>query len=474
MLQKRKCWIILTIITCILVGIVCFLISNFSVQIYHVSAQQTVEYGTEYQKEEPDAVFVGKIVGKDEKTIPVTTEGTVDTQKLGEYEIVYRAQHFLWKKEVKQVVKVQDTTPPVISLTKKDGYYVLPGGEYEEEGFVATDSYDGDLTKQVVVTQENDTIVYTVKDQSGNEAKVTRNIPYDDPIAPEITLQGSSVITITKGTKFSDPGCKASDNVDGDLTERIQTTGNVDTGKPGTYTIQYEVKDSFDNVSKVERTVIVKDVQSQETVIPSGKVIYLTFDDGPGPYTETLLNTLKKYNVKATFFVVNGKYNHIMKRIVNEGHAIGMHSVTHNYAQIYKSTEAFFNDLTGMQKIIYDQTGVRPTIMRFPGGSSNAVSKKYCKGIMTTLTNEVVSRGFQYFDWNVTSGDAGETKSTDQVVRNVINGVSGRQYAVVLQHDIKQFSVNAVEKIITWGLNQGYTFQALDRNSPAVHHGVNN
>lgn len=474
MVQKKNIWMILIFAVLIIAGLSILLFKNFSVRILGVSARQTVEYGTEYQKENPKAVFSGKIFGKEERTVPVTTEGTIDTKKLGEYEMVYRAQYFLWKTEAKQVVKVQDTTPPEISLTKKEGYYVLPGQSYEEEGFSATDAHDGDLTKQVVVKQEQDKIIYTVKDQSGNITEISRTIPYDDPIAPEITLQGSASITVNKGTKFSDPGCKANDNVDGDITDRIQITGSVDTNKPGTYTIQYDVKDSYDNVSTVKRTVVVKDIVNHATIVPSGKVIYLTFDDGPGPYTETLLDVLKKYNAKATFFVINGKYNHVMKRIVNDGHAIGMHSVTHNYAQIYQSPEAFFKDLTGIQEIIYNQTGVRSTIMRFPGGSSNAVSKKYCKGIMTILTNEVISRGYQYFDWNVSSGDAGETTSTDKVVQNVINGVSGKQHAVVLQHDIKQFSVNAVEQILIWGLNHGYTFQALDMSSPTIHHGVNN
>ena len=94
-----------------------------------------------------------------------------------------------------------------------------------------------------------------------------------------------------------------------------------------------------------------------------------------------------------------------------------------------------------------------------PGGSSNTVSKDYCPGIMTQLVNDVTARGLLYCDWNVSSGDANSKPiSTEQVVQNVISGVQSHNVSVVLQHDIKEFSVNAVEQIIQWGQANGYTF----------------
>jgi len=112
--------------------------------------------------------------------------------------------------------------------------------------------------------------------------------------------------------------------------------------------------------------------------------------------------------------------------------------------------------------------------MRFPGGSSNTISN-FNPGIMSRLAVAVTDRGMRYFDWYVSSGDAGETTSTAQVVSNIKNGIlySGK-YANVLQHDIKNFSVNAVEEILQWGLAKGYTFAALDETSPTCHHGINN
>ena len=126
-----------------------------------------------------------------------------------------------------------------------------------------------------------------------------------------------------------------------------------------------------------------------------------------------------------------------------------------------------------MQDVIVAQTGKETSLLRFPGGSSNTVSN-ITPGLMTTLTQEVQNRGYQYFDWNVSSGDAGETTDTDQVVKNVISGIQSHNVSVVLQHDIKEFSVDAVEKIIQWGLNNGYTFLPLNYDSPPAHHHINN
>ena len=203
-------------------------------------------------------------------------------------------------------------------------------------------------------------------------------------------------------------------------------------------------------------------------------MIYLTFDDGPGKYTEKLLNILDKYNVKATFFVVNGKYNDLIKKEYDAGHSVAIHSYTHDYSKIYSSKNAYYEDLNKMREVIYNQTGVYTELVRFPGGGSNTVSRKYCNGIMSELTKSIENDGYVYFDWNVSSGDAGETTSTDKVVSNVINGIKGKNVAVVLQHDIKGFSVDAVEEIIKWGLDNGYTFLPLDKTSFSAHHSVNN
>ena len=211
----------------------------------------------------------------------------------------------------------------------------------------------------------------------------------------------------------------------------------------------------------------------QPEVVPSGKIIYLTFDDGPSKHTEKLLRILKEYNVKATFFVTKTGYSHLIDDIVDQGHAIAAHAYNHDYNEIYASEEAYFGDLQKILNLIKSESGADTKLIRFPGGSSNTASR-FNEGIMSYLTNEVVNRGYRYFDWNVDSNDAGGAKTAEKVYENVINGVQGRRVSIVLQHDTKSYSVDAVEKIIIWGLENGYTFLPLKGDSPTAAHDVRN
>lgn len=410
------------------------------------------------------------------ENVEVQVSGAVDTTKLGEYEIVYKAQYLWLTKTETLKVSVVDATAPAITLQTKPGYITLPGEEYVEEGYTAVDDYDGDITDKVQVRTEGDVVYYTVSDSAGNETTVERQIVHADIVAPEITLLGDASMSIQAGSAFKDPGCTAMDNIDGDITDKVQIEGSVNVYHAGTYTLTYKATDNYGNVATVKRTVTVNPIKQPATVNPDGKVIYLTFDDGPSKYTQELLDLLERYDAKATFFVVNTGYNMktLLNNIVKGGHGLGIHSVTHDYSKIYASEDAFFSDLYKMQSIIKDYTGITTTLMRFPGGSSNTISKKYCAGIMSLLTKAVKDQGFQYFDWNVSSGDAGGTKTADGVYNNVIQGISGKKTAVVLQHDIHGFSVDAVERILIWGIQNGYSFQALTSSSPTCHHGVNN
>ena len=126
-----------------------------------------------------------------------------------------------------------------------------------------------------------------------------------------------------------------------------------------------------------------------------------------------------------------------------------------------------------MEEIIYQQTGSFTQLFRFPGGSSNTVSR-INPGIMTRLTRAMNDMGYQYFDWNVLSGDAGGTKKTKEIIENIKKGCEENKVAMILQHDIKDYSVAAVERVIIWGLRNGYTFRALDLSSPTAHHRISN
>lgn len=235
-------------------------------------------------------------------------------------------------------------------------------------------------------------------------------------------------------------------------------------------------KKRIEEEKKKEEEAKKKSDEKKAYVPPAGpKVVYLTFDDGPGPDTGRLLDVLKKYGVKATFFVTCNRAGNrqFIKRAYDEGHTIGLHSCTHDYAKIYTSEEAYFKDLEDVSNLVKDLTGVESKLIRFPGGSSNTVSKTYNKGIMSRLTKAVQEKGYAYFDWNVSSGDAGGANTSGMVYNNITKSLRG-DYSVVLQHDIKGFSVDAVENVIKFGKQYGFEFRALDINSPTAHHRVNN
>ena len=434
-----------------------------------------LEYGSPYQELGATADFRGTLLWEKGFAPDVTigAEGTVDPNTTGTYTVTYSANYLYWHADAVRTIHVVDRKPPELALEGRTEVYVHPGENYEEIGFAAWDEYDGDLTALVQQQERDGVITYWVCDSAGNRAEATRQVHYEDPVPPEILLEEGERITWLAGVEFVDPGWTALDNCDGDLTDQVLCQGEVSLYFLGEYVLNYTVEDSFGNVTTIERIVEVVPQTMPEIVEPEGKVIYLTFDDGPGPYTRELLAVLEKYNVKATFFVVCNRYADVIGEIAAAGHTVGIHTACHDYRTIYASVEAYVADLDQVQQLILEQTGEPAAILRFPGGSSNKVSR-FNKGIMTRLTEAVNAAGFQYFDWNVDSNDAGGAKTATEVYRNVIRGVSNRKVSIVLQHDIKDFSVDAVERIIKWGLENGYTFLPLEANSPTAQHTLNN
>ena len=483
-MPRRKIWkwvmgsVALLILLAVAALVLVFRVNQFSLVISMAGEREMIlEYGKEYVEPGAEVLLKGSLFWKDgfkPEDLGLDIYSQINEALPGKYTVRYTAQYYGLLAEESRLVQIIDMENPVIILTPGPEETILPGTPYEEPGYQALDNVDGDITDKVIRTEDLGIITYAVVDSSGNPAYAEREIPYYDPLPPEIHLEGGTEYSIPVGTVFEEPGFTATDNADGDITDRVIIDGVVDCFSSGVYPITYTVLDTFQNETVVTRNVSVVAMPRPETVYPQKKTIYLTFDDGPGPYTEELLDVLDSYGVKATFFVVDSGYNTAMRQIVNRGHSIGIHSITHDYETIYASPEAYFSDLLGMQQRIYDITGVKTTLMRFPGGGSNTISRDLHEGLMTLLTEAVQDAGFQYFDWNVDSNDAGGARKSKTVLANVIDGVSQQRVSVVLQHDIHDYSVEAVEDIIIWGLNNGYQFLPLTENSPGMHHGVNN
>lgn len=199
--------------------------------------------------------------------------------------------------------------------------------------------------------------------------------------------------------------------------------------------------------------------------------VYLTFDDGPSVRTDEVLAALAEKGVKATFFVT-GKSDEAdlerMRKIVQQGHTIGMHSYTHNYFQVYTSVESFLDEFHRNFLQIYEATGVKPTVFRFPGGSING----YDGGFYQEIISEMIRRGFVPFDWNISSEDAATSHilPVDTLVNNVVQNAEGKVRCFVLFHDSmdKVTSAQAVGPVIDQLREMGFEFAAITPNTLPV------
>ncbi len=223
-----------------------------------------------------------------------------------------------------------------------------------------------------------------------------------------------------------------------------------------------------------------KEYQCRLTVKKRVKsIIYLTFDDGPSrSSTPKILKILKKNKVKATFFELKpakADYD-LTRRIIKEGHALAIHGYSHDYAAIYRNETTYRNNLDKLQKLFYNKFGEWCTITRFPGGSSNTVSRHYNTGIMSRLVKKLPMWGYTYFDWNVSSSDAGGAKNSNQVFKSIKSGLQKGRGNVVLMHDFANNykTIGALQRVIRYGKNHGYKFRTITPATEAVHHGVNN
>ncbi len=208
------------------------------------------------------------------------------------------------------------------------------------------------------------------------------------------------------------------------------------------------------------------------------KVMYLTFDDGPSKHTAEVLNILKENDVKATFFVTGEfpEYESMIKEEKDQGHAIGVHTYSHDYAKIYTSPEAYFKDIDEVNEIIKRQTGSTTPFLRFPGGASNTVSRKYNQGIMTVLSKQVQDKGYQYYDWNAENGDGNPGLSADTLIETALKEAKGKQSVMMLMHDGagNGETVKALPAILKEFKAQGYEFKVIDPTTPIFHHHIAN
>lgn len=400
----------------------------------------------------------------------------IDFAHLGSYEAAYTIDQHTYYLEV----HIVDTTPPVFDVQtgSTDAKVALDPAKLvnniqddTQTTVTYKEKYDFDQEGLLEVT-------VVVTDEAGNaaEGKTQIQVLPEDKTAPIISSESS--VTLQVGATF-DPleSVEITDNQDPDP-ELTIVKNNLDTDKAGQYCITYEAKDRSGN-----KTTFTKEIQVvQRTTIgqpypDDQNVVYLTFDDGPSYNTSKILDILDQYQVKATFFVTGTgqQYNDCILRAYKCGHTIGLHTYCHNYQKVYSSTKAYFDDLNQIGDMVESIIGKRPHYIRFPGGSSNTVSMNYQEGIMTKLSQEVIDRGYQYYDWNVSSSDAsGNNVDVDKIIASATNADSGN--LVILFHDAsaKDTTVEALPKVIEYYQNLGFRFAAINDETYTCHHGINN
>lgn len=427
---------------------------------------QVLTINTEYVDSGVKVTLDDKELSLDDVNYQV--ENNVDAEALGDYQVKYHVVYDNKNYDIVRNVSVVDNEPPEIVILNDA---VSVSGAGNNLNYYAIDNYDGVITDKVSVVLEENEFKLSVADSSGNET--VKTVPVSSEVSDyKIQINGNLYTYVKKGSEYVDMGATVTNISGTKLDVEYEVDGGVDTFTTGTYTVNYRIPGV--NVYASRKVVVYDDVEQKSMTFDDEKVIYLTFDDGPGIYTEELLNILDKYDVKATFFVTAQftKYLPLLTREAESGHVVALHTKTHNWG-IYRSFLNYYKDFAEMNNIIEQYTGSKTRLFRFPGGGSNTISKGKATGIVNYIAARMQENGYTYFDWNVDSEDAAGANST-RIYNNVINGIQNRNYSVVLMHDIKRPTIDTIESIIVYALNNGYTFKTLSSDAPTVHHHVNN
>lgn len=203
--------------------------------------------------------------------------------------------------------------------------------------------------------------------------------------------------------------------------------------------------------------------------IPEERKIYLTFDDGPIPgVTEKLLNVLKEQNIKATFFIVGKEIpgrEDILKRIYSEGHTIGLHTYNHKFKNVYKSEDAFVDEMLQTRKKINEILNINPTAIRFPGGSSGRMTQE--------LLDKLHSNNMKVFDWTIDLHDGCASEvSVSELIKNGTKFNPKYRRLIILAHCNSNNinTVKALPEIIKFYKELGYEFAAIGEDTPDYYY----
>lgn len=354
------------------------------------------------------------------------------------------------------------------NLSRKTSYErtLYTGSNFKPE--TELDFLDGLVVKIDSTVDTNKVGIYNVTYQVFKGKTYEQTVRVIDREPPVIELIGEKTMLIGSISTWKDPGATAYDATEGDLTDKIER--KIEEQDDGTYKVLYTVSDS----SGYKRT-------ARRTLKLAKGVVCLTFDDGPSTEsTPKILDILKSHNIQATFFVLrfNDETKWLVAREMAEGHTVGLHGYSHEYAQIYTDVDTLMDNFYNLDNLIKSEVDpeYQAEFIRFPGGSSNTVSKRYCAGVMSEAVKRVLDEGYNYVDWNVDSRDAAGAETADEVYRNVVDYVQPGRTNVILMHDTnsKPYTVEALDIIIKALEEKGYVFEPITEHTQIVRHSVAN
>lgn len=221
-----------------------------------------------------------------------------------------------------------------------------------------------------------------------------------------------------------------------------------------------ETSDSINQQgTDVEQKDAEKNVENKAE-LETGKIVYLTFDDGPHPTASIdILKLLEKYEAKATYFMLEPhmkQHPDIVKTISEKGHALGVHGVTHDVSKVYKSPENFVKEMNQAIDFIEEHAGIHTPLVRAPYGSKPHMTPPF---IEASNKNE-----FILWDWNVDSKDWKLTMG--EFVNHTIQQIThleGIEPLVVLLHE-KTTTAAHLEELLQFFQDGGYIMKAIDES----------
>lgn len=427
-----------------------------------------------YQEVDPYQ-YIDKLSHIEEKDIEI--HSYVDNSQLGKYKIEYQYHQRIFT----LTVYIDDMLPPQFETQNKK---ILKNETVKASDLVK--NIEDDTKTKVYFKEEylfdevkTYKVVVIVEDSYGNKSEKNAYVQVEEKDQEAPTISGLTPMTLLIGDEID---LKKDIIVQDDHDQAPELTiddSQLNIRKIGEYEVYYHVKDHTGNEETFVRQVeVLSQYANREALNDGVKTCYLTFDDGPSQNTKDILNILDQYQIKATFFVTgtSPKDFHYIKEAYQKGHTIGLHTYSHDYEYIYSSLKNYISDLNKIKEVVYEQTGINTTFIRFPGGSSNLVSKKYNEGIMTRLTKKVIDLGYQYYDWTSINGDGEGIDTVAGLKAKAIEEIGEKEDIMFLMHDsgTQTNTVKALPDILDYLIEKGYTFQVLDQTSPTFHHHVQN